>query len=409
MSIFDDMLLPANKERFLEHEREKSGSHQEEFEAFDTYLRSEAFDRDVSALVLGEFWFDAPIKKQIRKLNTTRIRTVYVFPERERFILRYLSFMLHRYDDLFSPRLYSYCSGRRIPNAVKELRAKVDFDQDYVFQLDIASYGMSIDPVRLLPILKRVIADDPVLYDFFEKLLLRRQSYCEGQLVDDDTRSLPGMAPHSFLCNVYLSEVDRDFQDLAKVYFRYADDVLLVAPSKEAIDRLSDAYMARVEDLGLSINRDKTHIHPAEEAWTFLGLLFYGHGEIDISAVTVRKMKKRIRRRARRLRQKVERRGYSKEYALRLFILHSNLTFFGNGEGQRIDYAKRYFPIITRTESLAELDHYTQMYARYIMTGRFSKKNYNLRYDDLKKLGYRSLVHEYYQAENLRRQSSRRS
>ena len=33
---------------------------------------------------------------------------------------------------------------------------------------------------------------------------------------------------------------------------------------------------------------------------------------------------------------------------------------------------------------------------RYIATGRYTKKNYNLRYENLKKLGYRSLVNEYY-------------
>ena len=33
---------------------------------------------------------------------------------------------------------------------------------------------------------------------------------------------------------------------------------------------------------------------------------------------------------------------------------------------------------------------------RYIKTGRHNKKNYNLKYEELKKLGYKPLVSEYY-------------
>lgn len=34
--------------------------------------------------------------------------------------------------------------------------------------------------------------------------------------------------------------------------------------------------------------------------------------------------------------------------------------------------------------------------SRYVMTGRHNKANYRIRYEDLKALGYRSLVHEFY-------------
>ena len=55
-----------------------------------------------------------------------------------------------------------------------------------------------------------------------------------------------------------------------------------------------------------------------------------------------------------------------------------------------------YFPVINTTEGLHEIDLYMQQSLRYIATGRYNKKNYNIRYKDLKKLGYRSLVAEYY-------------
>ena len=54
------------------------------------------------------------------------------------------------------------------------------------------------------------------------------------------------------------------------------------------------------------------------------------------------------------------------------------------------------FPVITQADGLREIDNYLQRYIRYLSTGRHTKANYRIRYADLKALGYRSLVHEYY-------------
>ena len=48
-------------------------------------------------------------------------------------------------------------------------------------------------------------------------------------------------------------------------------------------------------------------------------------------------------------------------------------------------------------ESLKIVDEYLQQYIRYIYSGKHNKKNYKLvPYVKLKRLGYKSLVHEYY-------------
>ena len=51
---------------------------------------------------------------------------------------------------------------------------------------------------------------------------------------------------------------------------------------------------------------------------------------------------------------------------------------------------------MNQTEGLKEIDHYLQENLRYVATGRHNKANYRIRYDLLKKLGYRSLVHAFY-------------
>ena len=55
-----------------------------------------------------------------------------------------------------------------------------------------------------------------------------------------------------------------------------------------------------------------------------------------------------------------------------------------------------FFPLINSVEGLRELDNYLQQNLRFLSTGKHSKANYRVRYSTLKRLGYRSLVHEYY-------------
>ena len=52
--------------------------------------------------------------------------------------------------------------------------------------------------------------------------------------------------------------------------------------------------------------------------------------------------------------------------------------------------------MITSTEGLHEIDQTLVEYLRYLKSRRHYKGNYSVSYEDLKKLGYTSLVHEFY-------------
>lgn len=54
------------------------------------------------------------------------------------------------------------------------------------------------------------------------------------------------------------------------------------------------------------------------------------------------------------------------------------------------------FPVINTHKTLAEIDYYMQDCIRYIATEKRNNGRFKYRYADMKKLGYRSLVHEYY-------------
>ena len=73
-----------------------------------------------------------------------------------------------------------------------------------------------------------------------------------------------------------------------------------------------------------------------------------------------------------------------------------NAKFFEADDDAMLTWSRWFFPDINQTEGLREIDRYLQQYLRFVATGRHNKANYHIGYAQLKELGYRSLVHEFY-------------
>ena len=82
--------------------------------------------------------------------------------------------------------------------------------------------------------------------------------------------------------------------------------------------------------------------------------------------------------------------------AISAVIRKFNRKFYMVDNTRELTWSLWYFPVINTVEGLHEIDEYMQQELRYVATGKHNKKNYNIRYSDLKRLGYRSLVHEYH-------------
>lgn len=64
--------------------------------------------------------------------------------------------------------------------------------------------------------------------------------------------------------------------------------------------------------------------------------------------------------------------------------------------GRDFTWSRWFFPYLSVDTGLKEIDRYMQEYIRYCVTGRHYKGNYRISYEQMKKWGYLSLVHEYY-------------
>lgn len=68
---------------------------------------------------------------------------------------------------------------------------------------------------------------------------------------------------------------------------------------------------------------------------------------------------------------------------------------FENPVEHELTWARWYFPLINTADSLKIIDEYCQSRIRYLATGKHTKAAYNFRYEEMKELGYVSLVNRY--------------
>ena len=465
MRIWEALDDRSEWERFFANREETGRMPEWELKKLRRFLDEEryleALPRLLAAYPAKEFRREAvpepallPLRQVVNKKGSTKKRVVYSFSGDSGFLLKYLAFLLHRYDGFFSRQLYSFRAGAAIRQALSRLRRKTEGREWYVYKADIHDYFNSVDVELLLPQLKRVLSGEEEVYRLLESMLLspwvrdggsltlaedgeedapygeseeedapygereeevgpeeapnREEQERSGRIKGEKTvlreavirdshkGIMAGVPVSSFLANLYLSEMDRDFEARGILYARYSDDIILFLPTEEMREQCAEEVRAWLSRCRLTLNPAKEERWGPGEGWTFLGIRCR-EGETDLSPVSLEKMKAKMRRKARALVRWAARKGVSGEKAAKAYIRAMNRKLYGSGEEKDLTWTRWYFPLITTDRSLRILDEYFQSCIRYVVTGRHRKGNYRIRYETLKAWGYRNLVHSYYE------------
>lgn len=340
--------------------------------------------------------FPLPKKAVISKQNSTKKRIVYTYPSSENLVLKLLTHLiLRKYDHLFYSGLYSFRPGRGAKDAVRRFARDRRIEKMYSYKVDISDYFNSVDIPLLLPMLDAAMADDPELLSFCKRLLCEKCVLEKGEPIEERKGIMAGTPLSSFYANLFLCELDRYFYENRIPYARYSDDVIVFAETREKCNEYAEFIKAFLDKMHLSVNPEKEFFAKAGEEWTFLGFVFSG-GVVDIAPASVKKLKMKMRRKARALARWAKRKGLPGEKAAIAFIRAFNRKLFDNQTDTDLTWARWFFPVINTSESLRIIDNYAQDCIRFLMCETRTKARFNARYEDIKKLGYKSLVHEFY-------------
>lgn len=363
---------------------------QRELQQLDEYIENRDY------LPVGEtLAFSLPEKKLINKSGSLRKRTVYIFPEKENMILKLLTWLLYKYDDAFHPSCYSFRKNHTARKAFQQITEIEGLGNKYVMKADIHDYFNSMPCDMLVSSLEEVITDDERLLDFLKDFFTVNKAVYEGEVIEENRGAMAGVPLSAFIANIYLSHLDELMCSLGVRYFRYSDDMILFADSQPQLTDCHRLMSEYIETKGLQLNEEKTQLLAPGQPWDFLGFR-YDDGHIDISSSTLRKTKAKIRRKARALYRWQTKKDVSFEKTARVLIRRFNRKFYDLHQEYDFTWSRWFFPVITTDSSLRELDRYFLEYIRYLYSGRHYKGNYAVSYQDIKEMGYRSLVHEYH-------------
>lgn len=361
--------------------------------------------------------FPLPKLIMLNKKGTEKKRAVFSFNDNVSWLLKFFGYFLHEYDDIFSDSLYSFRRERSVKTAVNRLLKQKDLQLKYGIKLDIHDYFNSADTGIIIKKLHEVLIGQDKLISLFEDIL-KDPGYTEtesgagiygvtiGFVKDKIHKGMMAGSPLSpFLANLYLDGLDKHFEETDCFYARYSDDIILFAKSRESLNEELKFINSFLDEHRLTLNPDKLkYINPGE-GFEFLGFSFED-GKVDVAKASFEKIKKKLRRKARAVERWKKKRQAEALKAARVYIKYFNKKFFENPVRSELTWCRWYFPIITTDVTLKEIDHYMQECIRFIYTGKHTKKNYNLRYEDIKKLGYRSLLNEYHKGAGTKNENS---
>ena len=382
-------------QEFVEYKRESGHLNRDEERKWSTFLEERAYLPVAVAIRAGEC-FPPPRRSEISKLNSEKKRVVYTYPDAENRVLKLITYLLQRkYDTLFAENLYSFRPGKSVRHAVAQFVRMNGIRQMWSYKVDIHNYFNSVPVERMVPMLYRVLEEEPELARFLASLLENPLVESNGNFIPEQKGIMAGVPFSTFLANLYLREMDLFFEKAGILYARYSDDVIVFAET----EALRDEYAAKIggflAEAGLSVNPEKEMKTGPGEAWVFLGVCFRD-GVVDVAPVSVVKLKAKMRRKMRALERWQRKKGVERIRAAKAFVRVFHEKLFENPAENELTWSRWYFPLINTADSLRKIDRYRQNCIRYLATGKRTKAAYNFRYEEMKELGYVSLVHEFY-------------
>jgi RNA-directed DNA polymerase len=206
------------------------------------------------------------------------------------------------FEKEFEESSYGFRPGRGCKDALREVDLLIKAGFTHVVDADLASYFDTIPHDRLMALVERRISDG--------RLLDLIHGYLKQDVVSGLKRWTPvggtpqGAVISPLLSNLYLHPLDCLMRAKGYRMVRYADDFVVMCPSREVAQLALIEIRAWVVGNGLTLHPDKTHIGDCtvpDQGFEFLGYRFEA-GKRWVRKKSLKSLRDRVRTRTKRTR-----------------------------------------------------------------------------------------------------------
>ena len=188
------------------------------------------------------------------------------------------------YEPKFSEGSYGYRPNRSAKDAVLKVKEYADEGYKFAVCLDLSQYFDTLCHELLMNMLREDVKDKRLI-ELIKKYL--KSGVMENGIVTKTEEGSPqGGNLSPLLANIYLDKFDREFEGRGVKVIRYADDIILLAKSIRAAERLlrtSTEYLEK--KLKLKVNTEKSRAVSVYSIrnFGFLALRWEGT-EVDVTS-----------------------------------------------------------------------------------------------------------------------------
>ena len=161
------------------------------------------------------------------------------------------------YEPLFIETSYGYRPNKSAKDAIQKVKEYAEQGYTFAVTLDLSKYFDTLNHEKLINLLRKEVKDERVIQ--LIKRYLKSGVMENGVVMETEEGSPQGGNLSPLLANVYLNEFDQEFTRRGVPCIRYADDIVLLAKSKRASERLLESSTKYLEEtLKLTVNREKS-------------------------------------------------------------------------------------------------------------------------------------------------------
>jgi len=255
-----------------------------------------------AALKAGSYEPMAVLRVEIAK-GAGKMRPLGIPAVKDRIVQTALKFVIEPiFEREFLDTSYGFRPGRGCKDALREVDRLLKAGYTHVVDADLTSYFDTIPHAQLMARVEERVIDGRIL-ELIEAFL--HQDIVKGAQRWTPTGGTPqGAVISPLLANVYLHKLDCLMRDNGYQMVRYADDFVVLCQTADKARAGLGLVQAWVEENGLVLNPDKTHVGDCQEpgqGFDFLGYRFEA-GERWVRRKSLRAIRDRIRAKIRRTR-----------------------------------------------------------------------------------------------------------
>ena len=183
------------------------------------------------------------------------------------------------WEPLFSESSFGYRPKKSAQQAIRQVKEYAEQGYIYAVSIDLSKYFDTLNHELLTDLLHRHIHDKRVL-KLIRKYL--KSGVMENGVICKTEEGSPQGGPLSpLLANIYLNEFDWEMERRGVKTVRYADDIVVLAKSQRAAERLLESCKRYLEgNLRLKTNAEKSKVTSifAQKKFKFLGFCLGKNG-----------------------------------------------------------------------------------------------------------------------------------